>query len=529
MKQIMELHQWNFRIKSLAFETEVTLPHTWNTADRTEVQLYRGEAEYNTVADLPDLRNKRVFLYFGAAYHTANIYVNEHLAGLHTGSGYTPFAFDITAHLRPGKNQLRVTVDNHSEEEMLPHRTDYDWADDGGLIRGVRLAVCDLTDLLDLQADYEIQSISDGLCSGVLNLTIDAPPQSVQIKVTDFRTQETVLSASGIAGDTITLPFQNLKLWEPQSPALYVIQVGTATDRISRRIGFRTIEVKEAAVLLNGRRSFLKGCEWMPGSHPDFGMAEPLTHSIKCLAQLKNAGCNFTRFHWQQDTSLFDWCDENGLLVQEEIPYWGYPKEATPLQLKIAKNQADEMVHYHSHHPSIICWGVGNELGGEFPSTIDYVKQMYAYFKSMDHGRLVNYVSNSVSRDTNVDLDDAAMYGDIAMWNEYLGLWQPCDDIEGVIRRTYEKFGDKPSLVSEFGLCEPAFPGGDKRRIEILLERIPIYRSLPNMAGYVWFSLNDYRTHCGESGQGKLKQRIHGSTDLYGNEKPSYHIFSEIR
>lgn len=153
---------------------------------------------------------------------------------------------------------------------------------------------------------------------------------------------------------------------------------------------------------------------------------------------------------------------------------------------------------------------------------------MYRYFKELDGSRLVNYVSNTVSRDANVDLDDAAMYGDIAMWNEYLGLWQPCEDVEGVLRRTYEKFGGMPSMVTEFGLCEPAFEGGDERRAQILRERIPVYKSLENMAGYVWFSLNDYRTHYGEYGEGKMKQRIHGSTDLYGNEKPSYEVFCEI-
>ena len=118
------------------------------------------------------------------------------------------------------------------------------------------------------------------------------------------------------------------------------------------------------------------------GSHPDYGMAEPLEHSIKSLSQLKNAGCVFTRFHCQQDTTLFDWCDENGLLVQEEIPYWGSPKKATPLQLTIAKQHADAMVHYHSHHPSIICWGVGNELGGRQKETMQYVDKMYGYFKT---------------------------------------------------------------------------------------------------------------------------------------------------
>ena len=82
---------------------------------------------------------------------------------------------------------------------------------------------------------------------------------------------------------------------------------------------------------------------------------------------------------------------------------------------------------------------------------------------------------------------------------------------------------------SQSSACgEPHFSGGDERRIEILRQRVAIYRTLPNMVGYIWFSLNDYRTHCGEAGEGRLKQRIHGSTDLYGNEKPSYAVLKEV-
>lgn len=523
MKKVIDLKKWQFRIDELDFEKEVTLPHTWNVDDNEEVQLYRGLAEYETSVNVDMADGKTAVLYFGCAYHTANVYVNDRLAGLHTGSGNTPFEFDITEHLTSGDNKIRVTVTNKAKEEMLPHRLDYDWADDGGLTRNAVLTVYDDTDIFDADITYDIE-IKDNLCSGTLNIFVDALPQQMQIDIVDYKTNEVVISKSAFVDGDISIPFEGLKLWDTDSPNLYVIRI----NDFSKRIGFRTIEVNGTKVLLNSREMFMKGCEWMPGSHPDYGMAEPLAHSIKCLSQLKAAGCVFTRFHWQQDTSLFDWCDENGLLVQEEIPYWGHPKKATPLQLEIAKIQADEMVHYHSHHPSIICWGVGNELGGEFPTTIDYVKQMYDYFKMLDDSRLVNYVSNSVCRDTNVDLDDATMYGDIAMWNEYLGLWQPCDDIEGVIKRTYNKFGEMPSMVTEFGLCEPAFDGGDERRTEILLQRIPIYKSLPNMCGYVWFSLNDYRTHCGEYGKGKLKQRIHGSTDLFANEKPSYKTFAEI-
>ncbi|MDE6412946.1 MAG: hypothetical protein K2K42_03500, partial [Eubacterium sp.] len=247
------------------------------------------------------------------------------------------------------------------------------------------------------------------------------------------------------------------------------------------------------------------------------------------LKQLKNAGCVFTRFHWQQDDSLFDWCDENGLLVQEEIPYWGYPKQATALQLDIAKQQADEMVYFHANHPSIICWGVGNELGAETELTIEYVDNMVAYFKSLDSRRLVNYVSNSISRNENVDKDDAALHGDIAMWNDYLGLWEPSDDIENHMIRTCKKAKGMPLLVSEFGLCEPHFKGGDKERARILKERLEMYARIDNICGYMWFSLNDYRTHCGEAGEDKMRQRVHGSTDLYGNEKPSYRLLCELQ
>lgn len=528
MRQTIELKNWNFKINSLHFEKAVTLPHTWNVDENMQVQLYRGKAEYSTAVHVDDIENKKAILYFGCAYHTAEVYINSSLAGIHTGSGNTPFEFDITAYLKKGENIIRVTVDNYKKDDMLPHSLDYDWADDGGLTRNVILTVYDKTDLFQLDITYSIAHMTDVLCSGVMNLAVDCAPQSADIEVVDCKTNEVVISKRAFIEGAILLPFENLKLWNTDNPNLYVIKVKTNDDQIEKRIGFRTIEVKGASVLLNGKKIYMKGCEWMPGSHPDYGMAEPFEHSIKCLSQLKNAGCVFTRFHWQQDTTIFDWCDENGLLVQEEIPYWGSPKKATELQLKIAKQHADAMVHYHAHHPSIICWGVGNELGGRHQETIKYVDNMYKYFKNKDASRLVNYVSNTLHMKKLFAKDDAALHGDIAMWNEYLGLWQPCTNVKKTIVETHKRCGNMPSMVTEFGLCEPAFKGGDERRTEILLERTAIYKTLNHMVGYVWFSLNDYRTHCGEAGEGRFKQRIHGSTDLYANEKPSYKVFSDI-
>lgn len=528
MKKIIELKEWNFKIDELNFEKTVTLPHIWNVDDNKEVQLYSGKAQYSTEINIDSLENKTAVIYFGCAFHTAYIYINGIPADTHKGSGYTPFEFDITKFLTDGNNTIVVTVDNYKNSNMLPHMLDYDWADDGGLTRNVNITLFDNSDLYDMNVTYDIDTMTDSACSGVLNIDVKSVPQAVDIEVIDYKTNDIVIKKSVFIDGSISITFDNLKLWDVENPNLYIVKIKSNNDEISNRIGLRTIEVKGSKVLLNGKSIYMKGCEWMPGSHPDYGMAEPIEHSIKCLSQLKEAGCVFTRFHWQQDTSIFDWCDENGLLVQEEIPYWGSPKKAGELQLNIAKQQADDMVHFHSHHPSIICWGVGNELGGRTKQTITYVDKMYDYFKSLDNSRLVNYVSNTLHMKMFYQKDDAALHGDIAMWNEYLGLWQKCRDVKKTIIQTHNRCGNKPSMVTEFGLCEPFFKGGDERRTQILLERIPIYKSLPNLVGYVWFSLNDYRTHCGEAGEGRMKQRIHGSTDLYANEKPSYKVFSQV-
>lgn len=533
MRYNISLNKWNFAIGKYNYAAKITTPHTWNVDDN--VMKHRGEAEYETTVLIDEsLNDKKAFITFNAVYHTAKVYINDMFAGEHTCSGFTPFQFDITDKVVFGKdNTIKVIVDNTHINEMLPHMNDFDWSDDGGIIRKAALHFVENNAVAYIRAEENIKSIHNGLCSGSLLIKttfLDGKAKSGTISIIDYADNKTVIKKhfNTIENET-TIDFENLKLWSCYSPNLYRIAIETENDYDEIRTGLRTIEVEGESVLLNGEKIYLKGCEWMPGSHPDFGMAEPLEHSIKCLKQLKNAGCVFTRFHWQQDDSLFDWCDENGLLVQEEIPYWGYPKQATELQFAIAKQQADEMVYFHSNHPSIICWGVGNELGGETEPTIAYVDNMVAYFKSRDSRRLVNYVSNSISRNENVEKDDATLHGDIAMWNDYLGLWEPSDDIENHMIRTCKKAKGKPLLVSEFGLCEPHFKGGDKKRAEILKERLAMYAKIDNICGYMWFSLNDYRTHCGEAGEDKMRQRVHGSTDLYGNEKPSYRLLCELQ
>lgn len=533
MRYSISLNKWDFGIDELNYHTKVAVPHTWNVDDN--VMKHRGKAVYETrVFVNDDLKSQKAFLSFNAVYHTAYVFVNGDAVGEHKRSGFTPFKIDVSDKIRFGsENTIKVIVDNAHTENMLPHKDDFDWSDDGGIIRKASIDFVDPHAAEYLRVQENITDFSGGLCSGTIKLKVsfyDKKAKSGIVSIRDYADgKEVYKNQFDNIHNEITIPFENLKCWSFDFPNLYLISLETENDLIETRTGLRKIEVQGTDILLNDKKVFLKGCEWMPGSHPDFGMAEPLTHSIKCLSQLKNAGCIFTRFHWQQDDSIFDWCDENGLLVQEEIPYWGYPKQATALQTEIAKQQAEEMVYFHSNHPSIICWGVGNELGAETEPTIKYVKDLVAYFKSLDSRRLVNYVSNTLSRVENAEKDDATLYGDIAMWNDYLGLWEPSNDIFPHMVRTCKKAQNMPLVVSEFGLCEPHFKGGDPERARILKERLEMYEKIENIKGYMWFSLNDYRTHCGEEGEDKMRRRVHGSTDLYANLKPSYRLLCDLQ
>ncbi|WP_171056347.1 glycoside hydrolase family 2 protein [Paenibacillus sinopodophylli] len=522
----------------------VRIPHTWNVEEGLEE--YRGLAWYNCEFHIPHEYEGRIIrLQFDAVYRDSVIWVNGRQAGKHGGSGYTAFTIEISDYVVYGQsNRLVVSVSNENSETALPIRNSFDWADDGGIIRGVSMIVTGAAaiDYVKLDAIPVFtgpeHSVQEGILNGQIKLWKIPIDEQLPITVILSVWREDVL----IGRERYEAYPQDGKLqlkemridkpalWHFDHPNLYNVHValvtaGNETDRMLINVGFREIRTAGHQLLLNREPVRLMGVEWMPGSHPDRGVAETEEQLIEVLEQIKHANCVITRFHWQQDSRLLDWCDRNGLLVQEEIPHWQQPAEPDESLLPLAKQHAEEMILRHYNHPSIYAWGMGNEVDGQDERTVHYMKQLKSYMLTLDEHRFINYVSNSVHFKPDID---ATGTGDLLMWNDYIGTWHGDLDMVEVIQSIDNAYPDKPLIVAEYGLCEPAFTGGDERRINILQEKTEEYRKHEGIAALIFFSLNDYRTQMGEEGTGRLRQRVHGTTDLYGNPKPSYQALREI-
>jgi beta-glucuronidase len=176
-------------------------------------------------------------------------------------------------------------------------------------------------------------------------------------------------------------------------------------------------------------------------------------------------------------------------------------------------------------HPSIVAWGLCNEIGGQNPPAYQFAKQMLEEAKRLDPDRLCSYASNSLGETPKRDV---AGLMDFIETNEYFGSWTPGSPaaVAKHLDDLHAAFPGKPVVISEFGYCActEERPEGDGHRIEILGSHDAVFRSKEFVAAAIFFCYNDYRTHVGYSGVGALKQNVHGVVNLPGAQKASYDV-----
>lgn len=360
----------------------VTVPHTWSNMfkdAKTAIQYWCKGFYQKEIFISSEYKDKLLRLQFDAVYHDAVIWINGQKAGEHRGSGYTRFYIDATSYLKPGENNTIIVLsDNSSSKQSVPYLKSYDWPNDGGIIRRVYLLVSEKTSIDNVMVYGQPLVNKPG--EGVAHVNVKIINQSgydentlrLKASLTEFKSNKTIWSSDlntplRKGSFNFSQPFNNIRWWHFDNPALYILKVDLFCgkkhiDQYSTRFGFRSISTTKTHFVLNGEPIRLMGLEWMPGSTPGKGMAESQDELKKNLEMMKDLNCIYSRFHWQQDDFIYDWCDENGILYQEEIPYWGGSTMLNDTLLKIGKQQLNEMISDHFNHPSIITWGIGNEL-----------------------------------------------------------------------------------------------------------------------------------------------------------------------
>lgn len=532
--------------------TTVTVPHTWQV--QPPFVEFRGIAWYQRNFDFPERWvGSAIRIEFEAVFHSATVWVNGKLAGEHARKGYTAFAFDISHLVNAGApNSLVVRVDNSFNLHMLPRGRSSDFPHDGGIFRPVQLLITpevfvervDIDALPDPRnAEAQLEIVADCRNSSSktwhghasfrvieedTGLEVLANPKAGIYSIAPHSTHSLAVSAT----------LSNPKPWHFDHPHLYRLEFllanGSESHLFSTTFGVRRFEVKDGALYLNGELVRLTGVERMGGSNPEFGMAEPENWIVHDHNDLKHLNCVFTRVHWPQDTRVLDYCDRHGILIQSEIPAWGWESfkgMATEPDADILENgieQLREMIARDRNHPSLVIWGLCNEVGGQLPAAYQFAERMLAEAKKLDPNRLCSYASNSLEKTPELDV---AGLMDLIEMNEYVGTWSPgnLETISKYLDAIHGAFPDKPVVISEYGYCAcvPERHEDDARRIEILRTHDAVFRSKDYVAGAIFFCYNDYRSQAGFSGVGALQQNIHGVVDVFGTRKPSFDALRE--
>lgn len=529
---------WRFWIPE-GEPTEVKVPHTYNVMPGLED--YAGKASYSRSLPItPAMQGKTLRVHFGAVYHDAVVYVNGHRVGAHLHAGYTPFSFDITPYVdftEGADNELLVECDNSYSEENLPWLRKFDWANDGGIYREVTLHVSGRQTLRYVHVTPKIQ-LADSTAQAQFRIRLWQPAKrlSARIRIVENASRRCIYeglhSIRRQSDSTFCCQIDcgKVQLWHFDHPQLYTFEVGVyeggnLSDVRTERFGFRTFKIEGNRFVLNGEPVRLPGIEDMPGSNPETGMAESREQMARAVERMKALHTTITRFHWAQDDYRLQLMDSLGILVQEELSWWQGPSEGlTPSLRATARQQLTELIEAHYNHPSVFGWGMSNEVGGDNRKDL---LDLAAHTHSLDTTRIVDALCNRLWMHLS---EDQSLVLDLPTWNEYIGTWhaEHRDQLPGLFAQIEPVLQGRPLFITENGLCEPAFTGGDARRIDEMLYHIAEWKRHPFVCGYIYFCLEDYRTQMGEEGYGKNRIRRHGVMDKYLRPKASYSVLQQL-
>jgi beta-galactosidase len=365
----------------------VDLPHDWSIEGRPEKDNLTGAGGgffpagvgwYRKTFNAPaEWQGKLVNVEFDGVYRDATVYLNGNKLGVHP-YGYTSFTFDLSKHLNfKGPNVLAVRVYNSAQPNSR-------WYSGSGIYRHVRVVVTEPTHVAHWGVFVTTPKVSDASATVSIQTKIaneSDKPTGVTVKTTlydraghEAGTKESTLTiAPGKeteAAQEITV--SDPALWSPASPVLYraVSQIrkdGKVVDQVETPFGIRSLSWSaEKGLLLNGKPVKLTGGSVHHDNGP-LGAAAFDRAEERKVELLKASGYNAVRTaHNPPSPAFLDACDRLGLLVLDEpFDTWKANKAKFDYGRDFDewwKRDISSMVLRDRNHPSIVIWGIGNEI-----------------------------------------------------------------------------------------------------------------------------------------------------------------------
>ena len=473
---------------------QLAVPGDWNT-QRPELLFYEGAVWYKKDFDYVRKPGRRQFVWFGAANYHAIAFLNGKKLGEHVG-GFTPFQFEVTGLLREKDNFLIVMVDDERHAGGVPTLMT-DWWNYGGLTRSVKLV--DVADTF--VEDYLVQLAkgSQTRIAGWVRLNGPDKQQPVTIRIPEAGVSQRVTpDASGYAAFAVDA---GLSLWSPENPKLYAVDIESGGERVTDRIGFRSIEASGKTLLLNGQPLHLRGISVHAESPIHTARLFSEADARTLLDWAKETGCNFVRLpHYPHDEVMTRLADQMGLLVWSEVPvYWTIAWE-NPDTLRNAEQQVTEMISRDKNRGSVILWSVANETPIGEPRT-KFLSTLAALAHDLDSTRLVTAAleTHRIDADTVMVDDPLGKVLDVVSCNEYIGWYDGLP--EKIDSTKWQTAYDKPFVLSEFGADAQAGRHGpanerwtEEFQADVYRRQVAMFKRIPFLSGTIAWVLVDFRS-----------------------------------
>ena len=513
-----------------------TLPQGWIGHDPS-LRHYQGLMWYERRFDAAPLKpGQRAFLRFEAANYTAKVYLNGKAVGEHEG-GFTPFSMEVTEVLRASNNQLTVGVDSTPQADGVPPPVT-DWENYGGITRPMRLVITPGT-FID---EAWVRLAKDGRIAATVTLDgAQAANREVHVRIAELgldlagRTD-----GQGVLKVSAPAP-KRLARWSPETPKLYDVVIQAGEDRLSDRVGFRTIETKGSEILLNGKPIFLRGIslhEEEFGDNPARAISEAGARAL--LAEIKQGlHGNFVRLaHYPHSEITTRLADEMGLLVWSEIPVYWLVDFGNPRTLSLARGMLADNIRRDRNRASIILWSVANE------TPITDARNAFLYrlvddVRALDDTRLVTAAlltdRKTIEGKTLMGLNDPlADRLDVLAANTYNGWYS--DDALDALPGIAWKATDKPLVFSEFGadalagfsdpvLMRKFSEDFQKRYYE---KTLAMAREVPTLRGMSPWILKDFRSPRRQHPVYQQGWNRKGLVSPTGRRKPAFFVLRDF-